>query len=91
MITVTAPEGEFIVRKIAHLTGVLQHAVVRDDEVFIWETPWGGLSLSPSPPFASISIEGRVDGEWFENQDMRIEGKNMIILIHERGGIEVVL
>lgn len=87
MVTLTAPEGEFRVLKVAHLTGVLQHALVRDNEILIWETPWGGQSLSPSPPFASISV----DGEWFENQDMRIEGKNMIILIQERGGIEVIL
>ncbi len=84
MVTLTAPEGEFIVRKIAHLTGVLQHAVVRDDEVFIWETPWGGLSLSPSPPFISIEV----GGEGFENQDMTLVGKGFSLVIHERGGIE---
>ena len=87
MVTLTAPEGEFLVLKVAHLTGVLQQAIVRDNEILIWGIPWGGQSLSPFHPFSSISV----DGEWFENQDMRIEGKNMIILIHERGGIEVVL
>ena len=71
MITVTAPEGEFIVRKIAHLTGVLQHALVRDGKILIWETPWGGQSLSSHPPFISIEV----GGEGFENQDMTLVGK----------------